>query len=100
MVSGSTVKYEGNITWGGSSTGIPTTGTRNIDPKLTKDPNGLYRLTTGSPAIDSSAGSYPYVTTDFDPQPRSGQLDVGADEIGGTPTRKPLTKTEVGPTAP
>lgn len=100
MASGSTVKYEGNITWGGSSTGIPTGGARTVDPKLVKDANGLYRLTTGSPAIDASAGSYPYVTTDFDTQTRSGQLDIGADEIGGTPTRKPLTKADVGPTAP
>jgi Chondroitinase B len=100
MTSGATVRYEGNIAWGGSSSGIPSGGYRSVDPKLAKDTNGLFRLTAGSPAIDTSAGSYPYVTTDFDPQTRSGKLDVGADEIGGTVTRKPLTKADVGPTAP
>jgi hypothetical protein len=97
IVSGATVRYEGNIVWGGTA-GIPS-GYRSVDPQLVAS-NGVHRLAAGSPAIDTAAGSYPYVTTDFDPHPRSGKLDVGADEFGGTVVRKPLTKADVGPAAP
>ena len=97
LPSGSTVKYEGNITFGGTA-GIPA---RNVDPKLVKDAAGLFRLTSGSPAIDTGVGSYPYAAKDFDLQARSGTFDVGADEYfaSGT-TRVPLTKADVGPAAP
>jgi hypothetical protein len=97
MVSGSTVRYEGNIVWGGTA-GIPS-GYRSVDPRLVAS-NGVHRLVSGSPAIDTAVGSYPYVTTDFDPHARSGKLDVGADEFGGSVVRKPLTKADVGPGAP
>ncbi|MET0234638.1 MAG: polysaccharide lyase 6 family protein [Kibdelosporangium sp.] len=97
MTSGSTVRYEGNIAWGGAA-GMPSGTFRSVDPKLVRDANGLSRLSAGSPAIDSSAGTYSYVTTDFDPpQARAGRLDVGADELGGS--RKPLTRADVGPSA-
>ncbi|MEU4519699.1 polysaccharide lyase 6 family protein [Amycolatopsis sp. NPDC024027] len=97
LPSGSTVKYEGNITFGGTA-GVPS---RNVDPKLVKDAAGLYRLASGSPAIDAGTGSYPYAAKDFDLQARTGAFDVGADEYfaSGT-TRVPLTKADVGPTAP
>ncbi|TWP45294.1 lyase [Lentzea tibetensis] len=98
--SGSTVKYEGNIVWGGTAGSIPASGYRSVDPKLTRDTNGLYHLAAGSPAIDASVGTYSYVTTDFDPHARSGKLDVGADEQGGSVSRKALTKADVGPGAP
>jgi Chondroitinase B len=98
MKSGSTVRYEGNIAWGGTP-GMPSGGYRTVDPKLTRDSAGLDRLAAGSPAIDAAVGTYSYVTTDFDPpQARSGRLDVGADELGGS--RTPLTKADVGPSAP
>nr|CEL21144.1 Alginate lyase precursor [Kibdelosporangium sp. MJ126-NF4]CTQ96291.1 Alginate lyase precursor (EC 4.2.2.3) [Kibdelosporangium sp. MJ126-NF4] len=96
MVSGSTVRYEGNIAWGGSA-GMPN-GYRSVDPKLVKDSYGISRLAAGSPAIDSASGTYSYVTQDMDLQARSGRFDVGADELGGS--RKPLTKADVGPSAP
>ncbi|HUQ57943.1 polysaccharide lyase 6 family protein [Lentzea sp.] len=98
LMSGSTVKYEGNIVWGGTA-GI-SSGYRSVDPKLVRDANGLLRLASGSPAIDSSAGTYSYVTRDFDPQARSGKPDVGADEYSSSATRKPLTKADVGVSAP
>jgi len=96
LPSGSTVKYEGNITSGGTA-GIPS---RNVDPKLVKDAAGLYRLASGSPAINTGAGSYPYAAKDFDLQTRTGTFDVGADEYfaSGT-TRVPLAKADVGPAA-
>ncbi|MFD4644173.1 polysaccharide lyase 6 family protein [Lentzea sp. NPDC058436] len=98
LMSGSTVKYEGNIAWGGTA-GMPN-GYRTVDPKLVRDANGLLRLASGSPAIDSSAGTYSYVTRDFDPQSRSGKSDVGADEYSSSSVRKPLTKADVGVSAP
>ncbi len=98
MMSGSTVKYEGNIVWGGTA-GIPS-GYRSVDPKLLRDANGLLRLASGSPAIESSAGTYSYVTRDFDPQARSGKPDVGADEYSSSAIRKPLTAADVGVSGP
>jgi hypothetical protein len=98
LMSGSTVKYEGNIVWGGSA-GI-SSGYRSVDPKLVRDANGLLRLTSGSPAIETSAGTYSYVTRDFDPQSRVGRPDVGADEYSSSTVRKPLTPADVGVSAP
>ncbi|MCE7011853.1 polysaccharide lyase 6 family protein [Kibdelosporangium philippinense] len=95
MVSGSTVRYEGNIAWGGSA-GMPN-GYRSVDPRLVRDSHGISRLAAGSPAIDTSSGTYSYVTSDIDLQTRSGRFDVGADELGGS--RKPLTTADVGPTS-
>ncbi|MCP2249050.1 polysaccharide lyase 6 family protein [Lentzea aerocolonigenes] len=100
MHSGSVVKYEGNVIWGGNGGSMPSSGYRSIDPKLAKDANGLFRLTAGSPAIDVSVGTYSYVTRDFDPQARSGKPDVGADEYSTSAIRKALTKADVGPSAP
>jgi hypothetical protein len=100
MHSGSTVKYEGNVIWGGTGGSMPASGYRSVDPKLVKDANGLFRLTSSSPAIDASVGTYSYVTRDFDPQARSGKPDVGADEYSTSAIRKALTKADVGPTAP
>ncbi len=97
IASGSTVRYEGNIVFGATA-GIPH-GYRSVDPKLVVDAAGLSRLSAGSPAIDTAVGSYPSVTTDFDPHARTGALDVGADEFGGSVARKPLTKADVGPGA-
>ncbi|MET9627797.1 polysaccharide lyase 6 family protein [Lentzea sp. NPDC006480] len=100
MRSGSIVKYEGNVIWGGTGGSMPAGGYKSVDPKLVKDSNGLFRLSSGSPAIDASVGTYSYVTRDFDPQERSGKADVGADEYSSSALRKALTKADVGPTAP
>ena len=99
MTSGATVRYEGNILWGATA-GIPN-GYRSVDPKLAQDSAGLRRLTAGSPAVNTSTGSYPYAGKDFDLQTRSGTFDVGADEYAASgATRKPLTTADVGPKAP
>ena len=71
-----------------------------MDPKLVKDADGLYRLASGSPAINAGAGSYPFAAKDFDLQSRTGAFDVGADEyLASGATRVPLTKADVGPAA-
>jgi poly(beta-D-mannuronate) lyase len=91
---GENVTYEGNISSAGTSP-----GTKIADPKLVKT-NGAFRLTEGSPAIDSAVGSYTYVMDDMDGQPRS-KSDVGADELSTGPvTRHPLTEADVGPDSP
>ncbi|SES44934.1 polysaccharide lyase 6 family protein [Lentzea albida] len=100
MHAGSTVKYEGNVIWGGTGGSMPSSGYRSVDPKLVKDANGLSRLSSTSPAINASVGTYSYVTRDFDLQARSGKPDVGADEYNSAAVRKPLTKADVGVSAP
>ncbi|GHH62595.1 polysaccharide lyase 6 family protein [Lentzea cavernae] len=100
LQSGSTVKYEGNVIWGGTGGSMPSSGYKSVDPKLVKDANGLFRLASGSPAINASVGTYSYVTRDFDLQARSGTRDVGADEYNSSAVRKPLTKADVGVSAP
>ncbi|SER97772.1 hypothetical protein SAMN05216188_118182 [Lentzea xinjiangensis] len=65
-----------------------------------RDANGFLHFASGSPAVDSSSGTYSYVTRDFDPQPRSGKRDVGADEHSSSAVRKALTKADVGVAAP
>ena len=35
---------------------MPASGYRSVDPKLVKDANGLFRLASGSPAVDASVG--------------------------------------------
>lgn len=97
MPGGSVVKYEGNIAWGGPA-GMPSGGYKAVDPRLVQD--GLYRLSSGSPAVDAGVGSYPYAGTDFDLQARSGKYDAGADELLPGGARKALTTAEVGPLAP
>ena len=99
MKSGSTVRYEGNIVFGGAA-GMPSGGYRTVDPRLVRDSAGLLRLSSASPAVDASVGSFPYVSTDFDPQPRVGKPDVGADEYDVAAVRRPLTRADVGPLAP
>lgn len=94
--SGSTVRYEGNITFGATA-GIPS---KSVDPKLVKDSAGISRLAADSPAINAGLGSYPDAATDLDLQPRSAPYDVGADEYPTSTPRTPLTPANVGPSAP
>jgi poly(beta-D-mannuronate) lyase len=91
-------KWEGNIFWGTATTTIPASGYKKVDPLLTAA-GGVSHIGAGSPAIDSSVGSYG-VTEDMDGQPRTGTADVGADELSTAPVkRRPLTAADVGPMA-
>ncbi|WP_394834267.1 polysaccharide lyase 6 family protein [Pendulispora rubella] len=96
----SNLHWQGNILWGGSAGGA--SGYRLVNPQLEADANGLYRLASGTgPAVGTAQGSYSQVTLDFDLQPRSGAMDVGADEfVEGGSSRRPLTTADVGPSAP
>jgi Chondroitinase B len=95
-------RFEGNIVFGSApNDDMPASGARRINPLLTRDPFGVFRLQSTSPAINSSVGSYSEVNIDLDGQARSGTKDVGADEFSTAPViRRPLTTADVGPNAP
>ncbi len=102
LVSGSSgLHWQGNLLYGVSGGGMPSSGYKTANPKLTQDASGLYRLSSGSPAIDAATGTYSQVTLDMDGQTRTGTKDIGADEYGAAgPLREPLTTANVGPSAP
>jgi hypothetical protein len=97
---GTNLAWSGNIISGVSRGAIPSGGATSVNPRLATDAGGVYRLTSGSPAIDASAGSYPQIGLDLDLQARSGRFDVGADEYRSGSVRLPLTTANVGPNAP
>ncbi|MFF6792096.1 chondroitinase-B domain-containing protein [Streptomyces filamentosus] len=93
--------WQGNILWGSAANGtIPAGGFRRVDPLLRKDADGVYRLTAGSPAVDSAVSTAAVVTEDADGHARGSARDVGADEYSTlAPVRAPLTTADVGPNA-
>jgi len=100
LQGGSSLHYQGNLLHGVSAGSLPSGGYKSADPKLVLDAGGLYRLSAGSPAIDTATGSFAAVPLDMDGQTRSGAKDVGADELGPAgPGREPLTTADVGPGA-
>ncbi|TDU84256.1 poly(beta-D-mannuronate) lyase [Kribbella voronezhensis] len=97
------ITWSGNILWGSASNGnIPSSGFTRADPKLVAGSDGVYRLSTGSAAVNASSQDHSsQVTDDLDGQPRVAPYDVGADELStATTLRHPLTPTDVGPNAP
>jgi poly(beta-D-mannuronate) lyase len=69
------------------------------DPKLTRV-GEVFRLSAGSPAIDAADPAFT-VVDDIDGNPRSGKLDIGADElVSEGAQRGPLTEKDVGPLSP
>jgi hypothetical protein len=100
LAGGSNLHYQGNMLYGVSGGAMPTSGYRTANPKLVLDAGGVYRLSSGSPAIGAALGSYPQVTLDMDGQTRGGTFDVGADQFAASgPNREPLTTADVGPAA-
>jgi Chondroitinase B/Carbohydrate binding module (family 6) len=101
LKGGSGIKYQGNILSGVSGGAMPSSGYRTVNPQLVLDSHGLYRLSSGSPAIDAALGTFSQVTLDMDGQTRGGTFDVGADEYGAAGAlHEPLTTADVGPAAP
>ncbi|GAA0945148.1 polysaccharide lyase 6 family protein [Kribbella koreensis] len=97
------ITWSGNILWGAASNGnIPTSGFTRADPKLTAGTDGIYRLGSGSAAINAASVNHASeVTDDLDGQTRTAPYDVGADEYStASPVRRPLTPSDVGPSAP
>jgi hypothetical protein len=94
------IALAGNIAFvmGGTlATSRPPEQLREVDPRLVKA-GEIWRPGPESPALDATAGAFPFVTHDVDGQPRTAP-DVGAHE-GTIPGRGPLTPTDVGPDAP
>ncbi|MFC3843988.1 chondroitinase-B domain-containing protein [Paenibacillus sp. GCM10012304] len=101
-VKTSNTTFSGNIGFGSTLNNKSRTSAEinNVNPLLTTS-GGLQKLSTSSPAINASTGSYTFVTTDMDGQSRTGVNDVGADEYAtSTITNVPLTTSNVGPLAP
>lgn len=89
--------FEGNLVFGQQvcNTSLPK-GIKNIDPKIKKDKDSLFRLTATSPAINMGVNTD--VKDDLYGNRRDGKKDIGAEEFGGSiASRHPLTPNEVGP---
>lgn len=89
--------FEGNLAFGQQVCNVLLpAGIKIVDPKMKLATDGLYRLVSKSPAINSGADSE--VKDDIMGNVRDTKKDIGAEEFGGvTPTRHPLTPNEVGP---
>jgi len=77
-------------------------GFNNINPQVSADGEGLYRLQSTSPALAGGTGnfgSFDAITVDMDGQSRrTGNPDAGADEVSSEQrTLRPLTSGDVGP---
>jgi len=93
------ISYAGNIMFGTTLGISDSAGITLVDPQL-ELADGIWRLTTDSPALNGAVGEYPYVTIDIDGQDRvDGLNDIGSDELSTESIVScPLTKEEVGPT--
>jgi len=111
--SASGISWAGNIYAGTLGLSIPS-GITNADPKLAKNSDGYYGLSSSSPAIDASSASYPPIldiaNVDDDPTMLldiSGRLrsstatlkDAGCSEYSaaGAVKNRPLKLSDVGP---
>jgi hypothetical protein len=111
--SASGISWAGNIYTGTLGLSIPS-GMTNADPKLTKNSDGYFGLSSSSPAIDASSANYPPILDianinddpslllDISGQSRPTTLtlkDVGCDEYNttSTVTNRPLKLSDVGP---
>jgi poly(beta-D-mannuronate) lyase len=92
------ISWSGNLVWGQAADGNAPAGTfTRVDPRLVAGPDGVRRLSAGSPAIDAATGSYPADTLDVDGDRRGRRVDVGADEFSRRkPKYRPLTAADVG----
>lgn len=91
-------KWEGNLVSFATATKVDRPGFRAVDAHLERGADGLQRPADKSPARGAAVGDYPAIKTDIDGQPRSGKLDVGADQAGsGAAKYRPLTAADVGP---
>ena len=90
--------WQGNIFYGASLGITQPQGITIASPQMALSADGLWRPAASSPALDAAAGSFPYVSIDIDGQARTGQLDIGADEISAASVvLRPLTRKDVGP---
>ena len=94
---GSGYLWDNNIAFGASLGISARPGLQTVNPQIALDANGLWRPTSGSPAIDGGT-TLNAVTIDIDGQSRGGAYDIGADELSSAAiTLVPLTTEDVGP---
>jgi poly(beta-D-mannuronate) lyase len=89
--------FEGNLAFGQQvcNTSLPI-GIKAVDPQIKLGNDGLYRLTTKSPAINAGVDSE--AQDDLFANRRDGKKDIGAEAFEGlNPNRQLLTPNEVGP---
>jgi len=67
-----------------------------IDLSDMADDGDLYRLTSGSAAINAGVGDYPYVMVDVLDGERDGNTDAGAEEFGANGMKLPYNQLDVG----
>ncbi|MEU0691276.1 polysaccharide lyase 6 family protein [Streptomyces uncialis] len=93
--------WQANVLWGQAADGtIPSTGFARTDPRLQQGADGVFRLSSSSPAIGAAVPTTPAVTDDFDGHPRGSSRDIGSDQYAtAAPLRRPLTAADVGPNA-
>ncbi|MGW0959670.1 chondroitinase-B domain-containing protein [Streptomyces gelaticus] len=93
--------WQSNMVWGAAANGnIPSGGCTRVDPKLVTGPDGVARLSAGSPAIGAATLPDPGVADDIDGDSRGTTRDIGADEYStAAALRHPLTSADVGPNA-
>jgi poly(beta-D-mannuronate) lyase len=90
--------YEGNIFYGASLGISKPAGITIANPLMFREADSLWHIGPNSPTVNAAAGSYPFVATDMEGQPRTAPFDVGADEVSEAPaTHRPIRKSEVGP---
>jgi hypothetical protein len=100
--------WTNNIRWNTSSAGnMPASGYATVNPLLVADASGVFRLQSGSPAINAGRAAFDFygvpvssaqITNDMDGQPRDANRDIGADEFSSAAVgARLLTTNDVGP---
>ncbi len=93
---GSVYVFADNIAHGAPLGISSRSGILEVNPELVQGADGLWRLSSSSPAIDGAAVSALF-TDDMDGQTRTGLYDIGADELStGQILRQPLTTDNTG----
>ncbi|MCB1210057.1 MAG: hypothetical protein KDK97_12050, partial [Verrucomicrobiales bacterium] len=68
------------------------------DPRLLQGPDGLWRPSKDSPALDAVEGAALVARFDMDGDERGTPADAGADEVSiGSAKSRPLKRQDVGP---
>ncbi len=90
--------WEGNLAYG-AALGIPSeSGITEQNPRLDPGAEGLWRPSLDSPVRSAAQGAYPQIVDDIDGQPRPANSDSGCDQVSGQlPSRRPVGRTDVGP---
>jgi len=92
-----TSTYEGNITQNGSWDLINgENSNQTVASGLLVAGTEFYRLVSGSTAINTGTGSYPFLVTDITDGPRTSNFDAGAEEFNSGGANLPYSIEDVG----